>query len=200
MLPLETGRQTVINAVLSRIKSVKPTVTIALSEAQISEKIEKFCIGYLDNEHDPQSVRYHSTQIPVYINTDGNRKSILALEQISSTLVQINFWLFGSELDAPEWNQRGITETDFPVFKEFLHNLFDKFDFIIGTLGYEVSATDLFDTEDGWPSEKYSLDNLKRNAFEAGDHFLMIAVNKKYLDLTDVDGVVTSENKQIREK
>lgn len=199
LLSLDTDRQTFIETILTKLKTFSPTVEIAAIE-ELKEKIEEFHNGYRENEQDPNSIVYHSTRIPIYIDIDGKRKSILALEQISSRLIEINFWLFGSELDAPEWNQKGITEKQIPNFKIVLHNLFDTFDFILGTIGYEVSTTDLFDTEDIWPSEKYNLDNIKRRALKGDNNLLTIITNKKHIDLEDIDGVNTNGQKQIIER
>lgn len=199
LLTLDTDRQTFVETILTKLKSFSPTVQIAATGKEIKEKVKEFHNGYRDNEQDPSSMVYHSTQIPIYMKIYGKRKSILAFEQVSSRLIEVNFWFFGSELDAPEWNQKGITETQIPDFKNVLHNLFDTFDFILGTIGYEVSTTDLFDTEDGWPSEKYNLNNIKRPALNGDNYFLTIITNKKHIDLKDIDGVNTNGQKQIIE-
>lgn len=200
LLALDTDRQTFIETILTKLKSFSPTVDFATTEKELKEKVVEFRNGYRDNEQDPNSIMYHSTQIPIYIDTDGKRKSILALEQISSKLIEVNFWFFGSVWDVPEWNQKGITENQIPYFKNILHKLFDSFEFILGTIGYEVSSTDLFETEDGWPSEKYILDNIKIEALQGDHYFLTIIVNKKYLDLQDIDGLQTKGQKQVIEK
>ena len=199
LLTLDTDRQALIEAVLTKLKSFSPTLEIAINEKEAKQKIEEFHNGYPYNEKNSKSIVYHATQIPIYMDIDGKRKSTLAFEQVSSRLVEVDFWFFGSEWDAPEWNQKGITEDQIPYFKKVLHNLFDTFDFILGTLGYEVSTTDLFDTRDGWPSEKYNLDNIKSRAFHGDDYFLTIIANKRHIDIADIDGVKTNGQKQIIE-
>lgn len=195
LLTLDTDREIFVETILTKLKSFSPTVEIAATGKLIKEKVEEFHYGYRDNEQDPNSIMHHSTQIPIYMDIDGKRKSILAFEQISSRLIEVSFWFFGSEFDVPEWNQKGITEKQIPSFKNVLHNLFETFDFTIGTIGYEVSTTDLFDTEDVWPSEKYNLDNIKRRALKGDNYFLTIIANKNHIVLQDIDGVQTNVQK-----
>ena len=123
----------------------------------------------------------------------------MSLTQISNKLVAVDFWFFASEWDAPEWNQVGITYEELPIFKDFLNKLFDTFDFVIGTVGYEVSVTDLFDTGDTWPNEKYNLDNINRQSLQVDNYFLLIIANKKHIVLIDTNRVLTIGQRQILE-
>jgi hypothetical protein len=130
------------------------------------------------------------------VDTDVKRKSILSLRQISEKLVAVDFWYFGSEWDVPEWNQIGITNEQLPIFKDFLNKLFDSFDFVIGTVGYEVSVTDLFDTDNIWPDEKYNLENIKRQSLQVANYFSHIVANKKHIALHDISRVLTVGQRQ----
>jgi hypothetical protein len=189
LLTLELDRQSFVDSILTKLKSVNPTVELATTVNDLKEKISEFDIGYAYDDKDPNSKFIHQAQIPVYVDTDGKRKSILSLRQISDKLVAVDFWFFGSEWDAPEWNQVGITERHLPIFKDFLNSLFDTFDFIVGTMAYENSVTDLFATGDTWPNDKYSLDNINKQSFQVDHYFLIIIANKKYIDLHDINGV-----------
>lgn len=196
LLTLELDRQSFFDNIVTKLKSFKPTVDFATSETELEEKITEFNIGYPDDEKDRNTKVYHQTQIPIYVDTDVKRKSILSLRQISDKLVAVDFWFFGSKWDAPEWNQVGITNEQLPIFKDFLSKLFDTFDFVIGTVGYEVSVTDLFDTDDTWPDEKYSLDNINRQSLQVDNYFSLIVANKKYIDLHDINRVLTKGQRQ----
>ena len=199
LLTLDADRQTLIEFVLNRLKSFSPTVEIVATDKDVKEKIKQFYKGYRDNENEQNSIVYHSTQIPIYMDIDGKRKSILAIEQISSRLIKVSFWFFGSEWDMPEWNQTGITEKQIPNFEKVLHNLFDTFRFVIGTIGYEVSVTDLFDTNDGWPSEKYNLTNFRSQECISENFFITIIANKEFLDISDFGPIITTGQKQVLE-
>ncbi|MCA6380815.1 MAG: hypothetical protein IM602_17905 [Cytophagales bacterium] len=179
LLTLDSDRQSFADNILTKLKTVTPTVEFAISERDLSEKINKFNIGYRYDDQDPNSILLHSAEIPVYVKTDEKRKSILSMRQISDRLVAIDFWFFGSELDAPEWNQKGITKNQMPIFKNLLHRLLDTFDFIVGTVGYEVSVTDLFDTKKSWPDEQYNLDNIDNRLVQGDNYFTLIIDNKK---------------------
>mgnify|MGYP001767539963 CR=1 FL=1 len=196
LLTLELDRQSFADNILTKLKSFKPTVDLATTEEELKEKITEFDIGYPDDGQDTNSKVYHQTQIPIYVDTDVKRKSVLSLRQVSNKLVAVDFWFFGSEWDAPEWNQVGITNEQLPIFKDFLNKLFETFDFVIGTVGYEVSVTDLFDTGDTWPNENYNLDNINKQSLQVGNSFSLIVANKKYVDLHDINRVLTAEQRQ----
>jgi|SRR5688572_3651266 len=199
LLMLDSDRKSFLDFILTKLKTVKPTVELATTITELKEKISEFTIGYADDDKDPNSKFYYQTQIPVYVDTDGKRKSILSLRQISNKLIAVDFWFFGSEWDAPEWNQKGITEKQLPIFKDFLNNLFDTFDFILGTMGYENSVTQLFDTNEPWPNDTYSLDNINKQSFQVDHYFALIVANKKYIDLHDNDGGKIIGQRQIFE-
>lgn len=183
LLTLDSDRQSFADNILTKLKAFTPTVEFAISERELSEKINEFNIGYRYDDQDPNAKLLHSAEIPVYVKTDEKRKSILSIRQISDKFVAIDFWFFGSAWDAPEWGQKGITEEQMPIFKDFLSKLFYTFDYIVGTIGYEVSVTDLFDTKKTWPDEQYNLDNIDTKLVQGNNYFTMIIDNKKYIDL-----------------
>ena len=197
LLTLESDRQSFIDNILTKLKSFNPTVEFATSEPELKEKITEFKIGYPDDDKDPNTKVYHQTQISLYVETDVKRKSVLSLRQISDKLVAVDFWFFGSELNAPEWNQVGITNEQLPIFKDFLNKLFDTFDFVIGTLGYDVSVTELFNSTETWPNEKYNLDSLRKQSLQVDNYFSFIVVNKKYIELHDTNKILTVGQRQI---
>jgi hypothetical protein len=92
---------TFVDNILTKLKSFKPTVDFAITETELKEKITEFDIGYPYDDKDPNTKVYHQTQIPIYVDTDVKRKSILSLRQVSYKLVAADFWFFGSEWDAP---------------------------------------------------------------------------------------------------
>ena len=97
LLTIDSNRQSFADRILSRLKSFKPAVEPAITETELKEKISEFNIGYPDDDKDPKSKFYHSTQIPVYVNTDEKRKAILSLRQVSDKLATVDFWFFASE-------------------------------------------------------------------------------------------------------
>jgi hypothetical protein len=183
LLTLESDRQSLADNILTTLNSFEPIVEFATTETVLKEKISEFEIGYLEDDKDPTSKVYHETQIPIYVDIDGKRKSILSLRQVSDKFIAVDFWFYGSVWNAPEWNQVGITIEQLPLFKDFLNKLFDTFDFVIGTMGYEVSVTDLFDTNETWPNEKYNLDNINKQLLNIDNYFSLIIANQKYVDL-----------------
>jgi hypothetical protein len=188
-----------ITNVLTKLKTFKPTVEIAISEKELKEMIEEFNIGYPDDVDDPNSKFYYQTQIPVFVDIAEKRKSILSLRQVSTKFIAVDFWFYGSKWDAPEWNQHGITESQLPAFKLFLDSLYDAFQFPIGTLGFENSVTDIFDTSEGWPNEVYNLERINMRSVQVENHFLYIVANKNYVDLYEIEGLKTIGPKQVLE-
>jgi hypothetical protein len=49
-------------------------------------------------------------------------------------------------------------------------------------MGYEVSVTDVFDTDETWPNEKYNLDNINKQLLRGDNYFDLIIANKKHVD------------------
>jgi hypothetical protein len=182
-----SDRPLFIDNILHQLKDTLPTIEFAVSNDELKDKIIEFVKGYPDDETDPSSKTYHSTQIPVFVDIDEKRKSTLSFDQISEELIAVDFWFYGSEHDAPEWNQKGITIKQLPLFKQFLITLADNTDYVFATLGYEVSVTDLFDTSEGWPDKTYNLNNIKKEAIpgETLDYFEIIVFNTSYSYLID---------------
>ena len=199
LMALGADRQSCVDNIFSKLKSFKPTVELATTEIDLQEKLNEFIIGYPDDDKDPNSKFYHQAQIPVYVDTDGKRKSVLSLRQVSDKLVAVDFWFFGSQWDEPEWEQKGITENQIPLFKDMLNKLFDTFQFAIGTLGYENSVTDLFNTTDTYPSEEYRLDNISIDLLQVENYFTLIIADKSLIDLQDKQGLKVIGNKMILE-
>jgi hypothetical protein len=200
LLTLDLGRPSFVNRILTKLKSFKPTVEHVATEAELKEKINEFNIGYPFDDKDPNSKVLHQIEIPVYVEIDVKRKSVLSLRQVSGKLVAVDFWFYGSESDAPEWNQVGITEKQLPIFKDLLFKLFDTFDFVLGTVAYENSVTDLFDIAVGWPDEKYKIENISRQLLQSDNYFLLIIANKKHIDIQEISGTRTIGYRQTLEK
>jgi hypothetical protein len=198
ILTLEKDRKSLVGDILTKLKSFSPAVEFAEEESLVSEKIIAFNNGYAYDSKNPD-VFIHEARIPVTIDTDGKRKAILSLSQLSETLMEMDFWFFGSVWDVPGWNQRGIKENELPIFHNLLDTLFDTFGFAIGTVGYEVSVINLFDTGEAYPNEKYNLNNLARQLMQTDHYFSYIIANKQKVDLQDIKGVRTTGNKQILE-
>ncbi len=199
LLPLGEDRRRFVDNLLVTFQSFTPVVELAASEEEVAEIIAAFDRGYPDDEDDPESKVSHSIQLPVYVHTDGKRKAVLSLQQLSGQLAAVDFWFFASVWDAPEWNQRGITKSQLPIFGNLLHRLFDAFDYIIGTMSYEYSVTNLFDRAGSWPDESYHPDNIKKQLLLGDHHFILIIANKKHIDLTDRNELRTDGQKQILE-
>lgn len=194
-----TDRLLFITDILTKLKAFVPTIEIAASENELKEKVKEFEIGYPDDENDLNSKVYYQTQIPIFVDVVEKRKSTLSFRQVSKQLVAVDFWFFGSKWDAPEWNQHGITESQLPAFKLFLDSLYDTFQFPIGTLGYENSVTDLFDTSEGWPNEVYNLESINMQLVQVGNYFLYIVANRLYVDLHGTNGLKIAGQKQVLE-
>jgi hypothetical protein len=197
LMVLEADRQTFVDNFFDKLKTFTPAVEFATPENDLQEKLLEFNVGYPDDETDPNSKFYHQTQIPVYVDIDGKRKSVLSLRQISQKLVAIDFWFFGEESDASEWNQKGITENQIPLFTDMLHRLFDTFHFLIATVGYENSVTDLFVTNETWPHEEYSRDNINTSLVQVNDYFTAIIADKNFVALKGIKDIKVVGDKMV---
>jgi len=199
LLTFDLGRQSFVDRILTKLKSLKPSVEFVTSEAELNEKISAFHIGYPFDDKDQNSKVLHQIQIPLYVDIEVKRKSVLSLRQVSDKFMAVDFWFFGAEQDEAEWNQEGITENQLPIFKDFLNTLFDTFDFVLGTMGFEISVTDLFEISDGWPDERYNIENISRELLQVDNYFSLIIANKKHIDIQDISGVKTIGYRQTLE-
>ncbi|OAS21566.1 hypothetical protein [Paenibacillus oryzisoli] len=124
------------------------------------EYIQQFYEGYLFDENDPQSVMIHRVEINLTVKTTRQRRALLFVEKISSGLLSFSMCFFGSEYNAPEWNQTGIRDDELDEFIRLLISLYKELKFSVGGLAFEEDMKGLFDVNEAWPNEKYNFANL----------------------------------------
>ncbi len=122
--------------------------------------MKQFQEGYSYDPDDPDSNIIHKADFPLKIYFPEARKSMLYVEEIAPITLQFDFAFFGSGLDAPEWNQRGISPGDEPKFLTFFEELYRVFCFPLGAVGYEVDCLFLFPKYENWPSEVFQVDQF----------------------------------------
>lgn len=177
LLRLDTDRRAIVDHLLRKLKNFTPKIEFVLPEKDLEERINAFNIGYPFDDNDPDSVIIHSLKLPINVDTDGKRKSILTVEQISTQLLRVGFWFYGSVYDVPEWEQRGISESQLPLFKHFLNQLFTTLDFPIGMVAYEMDVLELFDTDTGYPDESYHLENISHELLRDHSDLVTLLIN-----------------------
>jgi len=159
ILENNSQRNKFIKDFLNKLKKIPQKFQIKTNN--IDTEIDKFSKGYPYDENDSNTYQIHSMEISLLINISGERKSQIYFEEISDKTIQVNFYFFGSELDAPEWNQKGIKDSDMPEFTEFLSSLYRVFEFPIGAISVENDCLLLFfDCDETWPNECYKLNNI----------------------------------------
>lgn len=199
LLPLETGRIPFAKNVVEKLRSMTPSVSFAITESELQEKINEFNVGYPVDANDQESTICHRLEVPAYVASDESRKAVIHLGQISDTLVTIDFSFFGAEEDQLENDQRGVSEEHIPFFKHLLDRMYDTFDFVVGTIGYDTTVTTVFDTSEGWPSDAYDLHNIDLQLIHGDSRYTYVIVNKEYIDAHDIRGMVTVGQKQTIE-
>ncbi len=133
-------------------------VQIITSEDEIERKKDEFINGYVYD-----GIIYRVLDLNTKVDVAGMRKSRLHVQELSKELVQLNFWFYGSEFDAEEWNQKGLKEGDKPEFRLLFNSLKKKIKPILGTIAYEEDCSGLFNTNNSSPHSDYSLAKLKLN-------------------------------------
>lgn len=154
---------------------LKP-LEIALSPDELDAQITSFEKGYATGF---ENTIGHTLRLPIYINVSRKRRAEFVVDKASSTLLQVQFWFYGSQSDVPSWHMIGVTEKEFPQFKEIVLDLFRQFKFDVATLGYEMDTLDLFSSEKGWPDESYHLGNLNSRKLK---DFEMVVCRKGIFD------------------
>lgn len=157
---LNEGRENLVQELTEKLKASFDHFEIAIDSNILQGLISQFDTGYPFDEKAPDSYLIHSIQIPIYLTIEGRRKSVLSLEQVSDSLIVVDFWFFGSEWDAPEWDQIGIKDFQIEGFKKFLKDLYNTIQFPFGMIEVENDVKGIFDTDAGWPHESYNLENI----------------------------------------
>lgn len=202
LLELKTSRQEFIGRILTDLTKVSPRVEVVLTETDLAKLKDDFVKGYPVDEKDENSAKIHSVSIPAYIHFSEMRRAYIRIQQISDDLGNISFDFFGSAWDAPEWGQKGVKDTDLPIFVDLLKKLFETFTFPLGTIGFEYDSTDLFSIDECWPSSGYDLAKLDKARIEKIDDtdFIYILVNKSFTLLPAVQKAEDSEKYLLLER
>jgi hypothetical protein len=148
------------NAIKEIIKKVSYfNNKIEIVSSNLDEIIGNFEKGYLYNEEEPLS-RRHSLFLNLYVYLPRKRKAVLHIEIVSSNSILVDFWFYGSEFDAIEWNQIGVKAEEYIDFVNFLIELFKIYEFKVGGIIYENDVTDFFELEEIFPNEGYRFENI----------------------------------------
>ena len=148
------NKESLLKEILESLTN-RVNVKIVDSPNQLTEKVDSFVKGYED-----EGILRRSIDINSVIQIEGNRKSRIFIEELSEELMKLNFWFYGSEYDAEEWNQIGIKENHKPKFRELFQLIKKELNPILGTIAYEEDCSELFDTGELIPNENYKLQNL----------------------------------------
>lgn len=198
-MPLGADKRAFIEHILSGVSQLATSVGPAVDSAELEKLVGAFVDGYHDDEKDSSSVVYNTAQIPLTIEICGSRKSILHISRVSDSLAVVDLWFFGSEWDEEEWGQLGIKSEQVPSFKNFLVELYDQFRFPLGTVGVELNALELFDSNSGWPDESYSLAriNVESLLSKGSNGLLRVMVNRQVFGLDANSSLVEHEGSFI---
>lgn len=173
---------------LSDLTTLESKVEVIFDQKELEQSIEQFDTGYRwdENNVDSPIVHFFSCRAVTYF--ERTRRCRVRIQQISQSLIEVTFGFFGSVWDLPEWDQVGVTEKEWPQFRDFLVAIFRVTDFSIGTVGIEMDADCLFSYDDCWPSERFSLDHLNAETIVSKrNEYLWILVNCGCLDVSGVE-------------
>ncbi|NHN34875.1 hypothetical protein [Paenibacillus agricola] len=171
---------------------MKRVYTKFLTDPQVAENnvdnlISSFVLGYPNDEKDPNTVFIHSLKLRLLVAFPRQRKAYLHIEQISSNSIIVDFCFFGSEFDAPEWNQVGVRKDEYVDFKQFLIDMFEVYDFIIGGISWEEDVKFLFGCNEVYPNECYQYQNISPDYFfQNSSYFTDVIWNQKYMEIEDI--------------
>lgn len=134
----------------------------------------------------------NSIDLDCRIFFNPQRKGRLVIEELSEEFLKLNLSFFGSEYDAEEWHQKGLTQPIKDQLYHLFNNSFSIYEPLIGSIGYEVDVLEFFDTITTCPDKAYNRTNLNlkkiSNIFEANTEFEVVFVNEK---------LITGENSSI---
>ena len=185
LLELKEQKMEAIKDIITRLST--STYKVEIVDDNMDEMIDLFDKGYPYDEEYPKTNTIHSLSLRLYIYLSKKRKATLQIVMVSSNTIMVNFSFFGSEFDAPEWDQLGIKKEEVTDFTNFLKELYSIFEFKVGAVAIEEDVLQLFDFDETYPNECYRYENLSPNyLFEKSAFFIDIIWNEKQKKLKDV--------------
>lgn len=196
LLPLDVSRRELLEVLLVRLKELEVRVDVVRGHEAVIQASGAFVNGYLSDDKDPRSEWYHTMRVDLMFYMDCPRQSSLYITQVSSSLVCVDFCFFGSEDDEPEWNQKGVSRSQLPQFKELLIMFFHAFDFVAGMVAHETDVLDLFGLDLTWPNEAFTIDTLRStwNGGMGNQALIAVVTNNSYIDPEMAKGSIGVEN------
>ena len=132
-----------------------PAFEVITPAEELNAKIQRFAEG--EKEEDKL---LRTLDLNTQVEIAGSRRSRLVIAELSDELLQLSFLFFGSPHAAEEWGQLGLKAKDKPAFRAFFQNTIGLLSPVLGTMAYEEDCTELFDTDEPYPSEAYNIKNL----------------------------------------
>jgi hypothetical protein len=176
-LELKEEKKKAVQELINKLSNV--TNKIEIVDENINDLINSFEKGYL---YDDEKQHYrHSVTLRLFITISRRRKATLFIEFLSPNTLLVNFWIYGSVFDAPEWEQIGIKENEFDHMTNFLLELFQVYDFIIGSIAIEDDVTTFIDSDNIPPNQDYDYKNINSNLLnELPLYFIKVIWNERY--------------------
>ena len=155
LLKNQEDKHILLNDLLESLRK-RTDIRLVESSAVLNEKMKLFSSGYEDD-----GIVRRNFVANAEIKINGKRKSRIYIEELSDELIKLNFWFYGGDADAKEWDQIGIKKSHKAGFKEFFHFIKTDLNPILGTIAYDEDCTELFKTKIPIPNEYYRLKNLE---------------------------------------
>ena len=185
LLELKEQKTKTIQDIINKLSKVTNKVEIV--DKNVDEIIDFFDKGYPYEEEDTQTNYIHSSRFRLYVYLSRKRKATLQIEMVSSNAIMADFWFYGDEFDAPEWDQIGIKKEEFTDFTNFLKELYSVYEFKIGGIAIEEDVLELFGFSETYPNECYRYENVSPDHFlQEPSHFIDIIWSEKYKKLSYV--------------
>ena len=180
---LDTGAESRVRSlerVLGTLKSLSFPITF-IHAGQNPNIMQQFQEGHPYDPEDPGSLIGHEARFPLIMGFPEERKATLFVAEVASRTIQYDFWFYGSEFDAPEWDQRGISPGEKPKFLTLLEELFRVYKFPLGVIGIEADCLSLFPDEQMWPSEAFQIAQFDPNKMPDTTEVWVVLWQGKYL-------------------
>lgn len=185
LLELKKNKKETIQEIILNISKVRNRIEIY--DNNVDEIIDFFAEGYPFDEEDPKTSYIHSLRLGLYVYLSRKRKATLQIEMVSSNAIMVNFWFYGSTVDAIEWDQIGIQNEVITDFTNFLKDLYSIYEFNIGGMAIEKNVISLFGFDEVYPNECYCLENVNPERFlQESNGFIDIIWNEKYKKLSQI--------------
>jgi hypothetical protein len=117
LMELKTTREEFLPNFLNVLQLTTPKADMVSSPTELDREEKEFLAGYPWDDDNKHSFIVHAWNGLVRFKFKAERESSIKINQISDTVIQVNFYFWGDVNDG--WGQQGLRTTSYPSLSYF---------------------------------------------------------------------------------